>query len=173
MGNTVASSEPANNQYHAETLRPMERVYPFLISGILIIVGLVATSRLDARLNRYVTGDPKKAFHDDLKDNLIHLQPGSLRNVVFYWVDLTQATALIIGPLLGILILVDLAQIWIATVYAVSILVGISLILWLALCADESTYSSRSGWLGLTPVTTVGLAIDLVAGVVAYFAGRL
>ena len=65
----------------------------------------------------------------------------------------------------------NLSQLWIATVYAVSILVGISLILWLALCADESKYSSRSGWLGLTPVTTVGLAVDIVAGVVAYFAG--
>src|SRR5260221_8878541 len=149
----------------------MARAYPFLISGILIIVGLVAISRLDTRLNRYVTRDPNKDFHEDLKGNLDHLQPGPLRNVVCYWVDLTQATAFIIGPVLGVLILVDLSQPWVAVAYAVSIVVGIGLILWLALCADESTYSSRSGWLGLTPVTTVGLAVDLAAGVVAYFAG--
>jgi hypothetical protein len=149
----------------------MERAYPFLISGALIIVGLVVTSRLDARLNRYVTGDPNKNYRDDLKENLEHLQPEHLRNVVCYWVDLTQATALIIGPVLGVLILVHLSQPWVATVYAVSVMLGLGLILWLALSADESTYSKGSGSLHLTPVTTIGLAIDIVAGIVAYFAG--
>ena len=148
----------------------MERAYPFLISGVLIIVGLVAMSRLDARLNRYVTGDANTNSRGDLQGNLEHLQPALLRNVVCYWVDLTQATALIIGPVLGVLIFVNLSQVWVATVYAVSIVAGIGLILWLALCADESTYSSSSGLLGLTPVTTIGLAIDIAAGVVAYFA---
>jgi hypothetical protein len=149
----------------------MERVYPFLISGVLIIVGLVTMSRLDGRLNLYVTGDSNKDSRDDLDGDLYRLQPAMLRNVICYWVDLTQATALIIGPVLGVLILVNLSQVWVATAYAVSIVVGISLILWLALRADESTYSGRSGWLGLTPVTTIGLAIDILAGVVAYFAG--
>jgi hypothetical protein len=149
----------------------MERAYPFLISGVLILIGLITISRLDSRLNRYVTGDSNTDYLDALNDGLDRLQPGPLRNVICYWVDLTQATALIIGPVLGVLIFVDLSQLWVATVYAVSILVGIGLILWLALCADESTYSSRSGWLGLTPVTTVGLAVDIAAGVVAFFAG--
>jgi hypothetical protein len=149
----------------------MERIYPFLISGVMIIIGLVAVSRLDTRLNRYVTGDPNTNSRDDLEGNLEHLQPPMLRNVVCYWVDLTQATALIIGPVLGVLILVNLSQVWVATVYAVAIVAGIGLILWLALCADESTYSSQSGWLGLTPVTSVALLVDLAAGVIAYFAG--
>ena len=149
----------------------MERAYPFLISGVLIIIGLVATSRLETRLNRYVTGDPNKAYRDELKGDLERLQPGPLRNVVLYWVDLTQASALIIGPVLGVLILVNLSQTWVAIAYAVSIMVGIGLILWLALCADESTYSSRTGSLGLTTVTIVGLDIDLAAGIIAYFAG--
>jgi hypothetical protein len=146
----------------------MERAYPFLISGILIIVGLVATSRLDAKLKLYVTQGPDKEF---LEGGPSHLQPGPLRNVVLYWVDITQASALLIGPVLGLLILVDLSQPWVAASYAVTILVAISLILWLALAANESTYSSRSGWLGLTPVTTIGLGIDIAAGLVAYFAG--
>lgn len=149
----------------------MERVYPFLISGVLIIIGLVVTSRLDARLNRYVTGDSNKNFHEDLKDGLSHLQPGPLRNVVCYWVDLTQATALVVGPVLGLLILIDLSQAWVASAYAISILVGIGLILWLALRADESTYSSLTGWLGLSPVTSIGLIVDIAAGIVAFFAG--
>lgn len=150
----------------------MERVYPFLISGVLIIVGLITISRLDGKLNLYVTGDSKKASRDDMPANLYHLQPEKLRNVVCYWVDLTQATALIIGPVLGVLILVNLSQVWVATAYAVSIVVGIALILWLALAADESTYGIRTGWLRFTWVTAIGLGIDIVAGLVAYFAGN-
>ncbi len=146
----------------------MDRAYPFLISGVLIIVGLVATSRLDARLKRYVTMSPVKEV---VEGGAAHLQPGPLRNVVLYWVDITQASALLIGPVLGLLILVDLSQPWVATAYAVAVLVGIGLILWLALAADESTYGSRTGKLGLTPVTTIGLIIDIAAGLVAYFAG--
>lgn len=150
----------------------MDRAYPFLISGVLIIVGLITMSRLDGRLNLYVTGDPNKASRADLTGDLYHLQPERLRNVVCYWVDLTQASALIIGPVLGVLILVNLSHVWVAIAYAVSIVVGIGLILWLALAADESAYSSRTGWLGLTPVTAIGLGIDIVAGLVAYFAGN-
>jgi hypothetical protein len=149
----------------------MERAYPFLISGVLLLVGLVTISRLDARLNLYVTGDANKESRDDLPASLHHLQPERLRHVVCYWVDLTQATALIIGPVLGVLILVNLSQVWVATAYAVSIVVGIGLILWLALAADESTYSLRTGFLRLTPVTAIGLVIDIAAGLLAYFAG--
>jgi hypothetical protein len=150
----------------------MDRAYPFLISGVLIIVGLITMSRLDGRLNLYVTGDSKKASRADLTGDLYHLQPEKLRHVICYWVDLTQATALIIGPVLGVLILVNLSQVWVATAYAVSIVAGIGLILWLALAADESSYSVRSGRLRLTPVTTIGLGIDIVAGFVAFFAGN-
>lgn len=149
----------------------MDRAYPFLISGILILVGLITISRLDARPNLYVTGDPKKTSRDDLPASLYHLQPEKLRNVICYWVDLTQATALIIGPVLGVLILVNLSQVWVATAYAVSIVVGIALILWLALAADESSYGIQTGSLLFTPVTAIGLGIDIVAGLVAYFAG--
>lgn len=99
-----------------------------------------------------------------------HLQPGPLRNVVLYWVDMTQATALLVGPVLGLLTVVDLSQAWVAGAYAVAILVGVSLGLWLALAANESTYSSKFGWLGLTPVTTIALVIDVGAGLIAYFA---
>jgi hypothetical protein len=150
----------------------MARAYPFLISGILILVGLVATSRLDARLKRYVTGGVNQDYHPALSGELVHLQPGPLRNVVMYWIDVTQATALIIGPLLGVLILINLSDAWVVAVYAVAILVGIGLIVWLALSADESAYSSRAGYLGFTPVTSIGLVTDIVAGVVAYLAGR-
>jgi hypothetical protein len=150
----------------------MARAYPFLLSGLLIVVGLVATSRLDARLKRYVTGGANKEFHPALNDALVHLQPGFLRNVVIYWIDITQATALIIGPLLGVLIFIDLSQAWVVTAYAAAILIGITLIIWLALTADESTYSSRTGSLGLTPVNSIGLIIDLACGLIAYFGGR-
>jgi hypothetical protein len=150
----------------------MARVYPFLISGILILVGLVAASRLDERLRRYITGGVGQDFHPALKGELAHLQPGPLRNVIVYWIDMTQATALVVGPLLGVLILVDLSKPWVAAAYAASILVGIALIVWLALSADESTYSARSGYLGLTWVTSIGLAVDIAAGLIAYFAGR-
>jgi hypothetical protein len=150
----------------------MDRAFPFLISGVLIIVGLITISRLDGKLNLYVTGDSKKASRDDLPANLYHLQPEKLRNVVCYWVDLTQATALIIGPVLGVLILVNLSQVWVATAYAVSIMVGIALILWLALAADEGTYGIRTGRLRFTWVTAIGLGVDIVAGLVAYFAGN-
>jgi hypothetical protein len=149
----------------------MDRAYPFLISGVLIIVGLITISRLDAKLNFYVTGDPNKTALEDLPANLYHLQPEKLRNLICYWVDLTQATALIIGPVLGVLILVNLSQVWVATAYAVSIVVGVALILWLALAADESSYGMRTGSLRFTPVTAIGLGIDIVAGLVAYFAG--
>lgn len=148
----------------------MERTYPFLVSGALIIVGLVTVSRLDGRLNLYVTGDSGKNSRADLQGDLYHLQPGYLRNVVCYWVDLTQVAALIIGPVLGVLIFVDLSHVWVATAYAIAIIAGVALILWLALSADESTYSSRRGWLGLTPVTTIGLGIDVIAGLIAFFA---
>lgn len=59
----------------------MARAYPFLISGILIIIGLVATSRLDARLRRYITGSADRDFHPALKNDLVHLQPGPLRSL--------------------------------------------------------------------------------------------
>jgi hypothetical protein len=150
----------------------MVRAYPFLISGILIIIGLVATSQLDARLRRYITGSTDRDFHPALKDDLVHLQPGPLRNVVIYWIDVTQATALIIGPLLGVLILINFSHAWVVAVYAVAILIGIGLIVWLALSANESTYSSLSGKLGLTWVTAIGLIVDVAAGLIAYFAGR-
>jgi hypothetical protein len=150
----------------------MARVYPFLISGILILVGLVATSRLDERLRRYVTGGVGRDFHPALHGELAHLQPGALRNVIVYWIDMTQATALVVGPLLGVLILVDLSRPWVAAAYAASILVGIALIVWLALSADESTYGSLTGVLGFTWVTSIGLGVDIGAGLVAYFAGR-
>jgi hypothetical protein len=149
----------------------MARTYPFLISGVLIIVGLVTMSRLDGRLNLYVTRDPDKTSRADLTGDLYHLQPEKLRNVITYWVDLTQATALIIGPVLGILILVNLSQVWVATAYAVSVVAGIALILWLALAADEGSYGVRTGRLRFTWVTAIGLGIDIVAGLVAYFAG--
>jgi hypothetical protein len=144
----------------------MERVLPFLISGVLIIVGLATTSRLNARLKRYVTGATDMEILDGVPERL---QPGSLGNVVLYWVDLTQATALLVGPVLGLLTVVDLSQAWVAGVYAVAILGGICLLLWLALAADESSYSSSFGWLGFTPVTAIALVIDVAAGVIAYF----
>jgi hypothetical protein len=150
----------------------MTRVYPFLVSGILIIVGLVAISRLDGRLNRYVTGDPDKTYNEKLSDDLAHLQPGSLRNVVVYWVDMTQSCALLVGPVLGVLVFVNLTHPLVVAAYAVSILIAIGLILWLALLADESTYNSQGGKIGLTPVTTAAIIVDLAAGVIAYFAGR-
>ena len=146
----------------------MERVLPFLISGVLILVGLVPGARLDARLRRYVTRTPDQQV---LENGPSHLQPEPLRNVVMYWVDQTQACALITGPVLGLLTVVNLTRPLVAAAYAVAILGGIALMLWLALAADESTYSSRSGWLGLTPVTSIALGIDIVAGLVAYFAG--
>jgi hypothetical protein len=59
--------------------------------------------------------------------------------VVIYWIDMTQATAVIIGPLLGVLIFIDLCRGWVVAAYAAAILIGISLIVWLALSADEST----------------------------------
>jgi hypothetical protein len=147
----------------------MARALPFLISGVLIIVGLVTTSRLDAKLQRYVTGSTDKQV---LEGAPSHLQAGPLRNVVLYWVDVTQAAALLIGPVLGLLTVVDLSQAWVAAAYAVAILAALSLGLWLALSANESTYSSKFGWLGLTPVTTIALVVDIVAGLIAYFAGR-
>jgi hypothetical protein len=150
----------------------MLRSYPFLISCTLIIVGLVAGVRLDARLNRYVTGDPTKDFNPKLTGDLDHLQPGSLRNVVCYWIDLTQATALVIGPVLGVLIFVDLSNPGVATAYAISILVGIALIIWLCLVSDERTYSGRRGRLGLTMVSTVGLSVNVICAVIAYFFSR-
>jgi hypothetical protein len=171
VGNFARVSQPRTiDQYPFDAL--MARIYPFLVSGILIIVGLVATSRLDGRLNRYVTGDSSKNSNDELSVKLAHLQPGSLRNVVIYWIDMTQSSALLVGPVLGILVFVNLAHPLVAAAYAVSILIAIGLILWLALLADESTYNSRGGKLGLTPVTTAAIIVDIAAGAVAYFAGR-
>ena len=145
----------------------MARALPFLISGVLILVGLVTTSRLDSKLQKYVTGTADKAV---LEGAPAHLQAGSLRNVVLYWVDMTQAAALLIGPVLGLLTVVDLSQTWVAAAYAFAILAGVSLALWLALSANESTYSSKFGWLGLTPVTAIALVIDIGAGLITYFA---
>jgi hypothetical protein len=71
----------------------MDRAFPFLISGVLIILGLVATSWLDARLNCYVTGSADTDFNPKLTGELAHLQPGQLWNVVLYWIDMTQAAA--------------------------------------------------------------------------------
>jgi MFS family permease len=150
----------------------MARAYPFLISGVLILLGLAATSRLDARLQRYVTGEVNGSIPPALTGELEHLQPDPLRNVVVYWIDVTQAVALIIGPLLGVLILINLSNAWVVAIYALAILFGIGLIVRLALIADEGTYNSRAGRLGLTPVTSVALVIDIAAGLVAYFAGR-
>ena len=150
----------------------MDRTYPFLISGILIIIGLVATSWLDARLNRYVTGNADTNFNPKLSGELAHLQPGQLRNVVLYWIDMTQAAALIIGPLLGLLILIHLSNGWVVASYAASILVGLGVILRLALMPDESKYSRREGRLGFTPVTYIGLMVDILAGLAAYLVGR-
>jgi hypothetical protein len=146
----------------------MARVLPFLISGVLVLIGLVTTRRLDERLKRYVTGSKDQ---DVLADGPSHLQPGPLKNVVLYWVDLTQATALLIGPVLGLLTIVNLADPVVAFAYAVAILGGVCMMLWLGLAADESTYSSRFGRLGLTTVTTIALVIDIGAGLVAYFFG--
>jgi hypothetical protein len=149
----------------------MARAYPFLISGLMILVGLVATSRLDSKLKVYVTGGKGKEFHSALSGDLSHLQPGFLRNVVVYWIDITQATALIIGPLLGVLIFIDLSKPWLVVAYAAATVIGIGLILWLALCADESSYSSRTGSI-FTPVSIVGLVVDIGCGLLAYFLGK-
>lgn len=146
----------------------MVRVYPFLISGLLIILGLVVSSRMDAKIRRYVTRDSHCEFNSDAPD---HLQPGPLRNVVCYWIDLTQSAALVIGPLLGVLILIDLSNPWLRAAYAAAILVGIGMILWIALRDDMSTYASRAGRLGITPVIALGLVVNIAAGFVAYFPG--
>lgn len=150
----------------------MTRVYPFLISGLMLLVGLVVSWRLDAKLTRYITGKNNLDYNAKLQGELIHLQPGTMRNVVVYWIDLTQATALIIGPLLGVLIFIDRSKLWLVVAYAAAIVIGIGLILWLALCADESTYSSKTGSLGFTPVNIIGLVVDIGCGFLAYFGGR-
>jgi hypothetical protein len=171
VGDLSGTADSACTQRQPDTLsRGMERAYPFLISTILILVGLVATSRQDARVNRYATGSADTNVYPKLSGELVHLQPGQLRNVVLYWIETTQATALIIGPVLGVLIFTNLSNPWVAGVYGGAIVIGIGLIIWLALIGDESKYSGRIGRLGFTPVTSVALIIDVAAGVVAYAA---
>ena len=151
----------------------MVRVYPFLLSAAMIVVGLCTVTWLDERLRFYVTGDRDKTkkSHPKLIGDLAHLQLDSLRNLVVYWVDMTQATALVLAPLLGLIILVHSWTTWLIYVYAGATVGGLLLILWMALGANPATYAGRRGFLNLTPVTITGLVLDVAAGLLAYFIG--
>jgi hypothetical protein len=154
------------------TVTRLDVALPFLLSAGLLLISSCTGEAISQRLEKVLTEWFEGVQEVDLDTLPTPLRPAALASTTAWTVDAAQILATVLAPAIGLLILRPEVSSGITLLYLASFVVAVVAFISFTFRVRADKYASHV-WLWLfTPVSVVGLLLELAAaGVAAWVLG--
>lgn len=154
----ASTSTPAASQ--------LDVAIPFIVTIGLLIVGAGVAALVRQRFESVYSGWLSSQGINEKK--LIYVQrPAAIADMSMWIIDASQALSVVVVPIVGLALLHGTLEQFVTVLYVVMALAGFLTLVWFLTTKRPEAYARRR-WLMVTPLTVVGVGVNVIAGVAAF-----